>query len=262
MPPKAAAVAAIGSDAKLDVIMTKLEKLDTLETSLGTTTQLLQDHLARVTAIEGQVATVIANQTETSNHLARHDRDITGLKLISNSNEQLLKSSTMRVLGYPVMESEVAAINDGGFYLRDHLYTRFFKSVFEAAVTAKFIMTIPGPQEAITRIYRSGRTAVGSTPPPIIVCFATPLLRQAILRYKIKAQPVPNTTERAAGAKKIVFVEDLTKANHSMLKSLQSDPRVAKVWSLDGQIRFVKVDDDRVIRVFNVFDSVESLISG
>jgi len=48
MPPKAAAVAAVGSDAKLDVIMTKLEKLDTLETSLGTTNQLLQDHLARV----------------------------------------------------------------------------------------------------------------------------------------------------------------------------------------------------------------------
>ena len=58
------------------------------------------------------------------------------------------------------------------------------------------------------------------------------------------------------------MVEDLTPANHTMLKDLQNDDRVSKVWSVDGRIRFVLSGDDQSVKkVKSVFDSPESAIT-
>jgi hypothetical protein len=46
-----------------------------------------------------------------------------------------------------------------------------------------------------------------------------------------------------------------------MLKQLQGREEVAKVWSIEGRLRFVlKSNTDKVFRVKSVFDPVESII--
>jgi hypothetical protein len=47
--------------------------------------------------------------------------------------------------------------------------------------------------------------------------------------------PSPSDAEKAAGFKRFILVEDLSPANHKLLKDLQNDDRVEKVWSVDGE---------------------------
>jgi hypothetical protein len=117
----------------------------------------------------------------------------------------------------------------------------------------------------VTECYRVGKpgSPESGSPPPIIIKFANPHHRLAILRAKKENNTSsPTDAERTAGFKRFVLVEDLTPVNHKTLKDLNSDERVEKVWSVDGRIRFVLSGDDKSVkRVKSVFDSVESIIS-
>ena len=75
--------------------------------------------------------------------------------------------------------------------------------------------------------------------PPIIVKFRNLLHRSAILRNKKAIIPASTAAEKLAGAARFIIVEDLTPSNHKLLRDLQEDERVSKVWSVDGRIRFV-----------------------
>jgi hypothetical protein len=56
------------------------------------------------------------------------------------------------------------------------------------------------------------------------------------------------------------MVEDLTPANYRMLKLLQEREEVSWVWSIEGRLRFVLKNNDKVFKVKSVFDPVESII--
>jgi len=245
--------------------LVRLDTLDDIKISLDETKKLLQDHVTLVTQLQEDVAVIKDNHAEVSNHLAVHDREISMLKITANANQQLLKINTARVIGYPVSTDEVAAAAASAADLNNHLVTAVFNRilcpVFTAAVESNFIQSVPTPAESIQRIYRAGRAAVGSSPPPIIIVFHSYTLRQAIFRFKAKVPFKPNTVERSFGAKKVFIVEDLTRDNHKMLKDLQSDERISKVWTVEGLIRFTKVDDTRVYKVANVYQSVESIVN-
>lgn len=71
----------------------------------------------------------------------------------------------------------------------------------------------------------------------------------------------PNPVERAAGAKKCMLVEDLTKANHRMFKALQAAEAVDKVWSIEGQMKYTKAGSEAVHRVINVFSPSEDILA-
>jgi hypothetical protein len=71
-------------------------------------------------------------------------------------------------------------------------------------------------------------------------------------------------TDAAAGVKRYVIVEDLTRDALKLLKALADDERISKVWSIEGSIRFIRSNDktNTVIRIKSVYDSVESIIEG
>jgi len=265
----------VSADSKLDLLISSVDALtrsqaesrsmlDALTRSQEDSRSMLETHLQRFNALEGQVTALVENQGATSAHLASHDHELNLLRISANMNEQLLRSNNARILGFPVLEDEAAAVGDGGVLLRDRVFNRLLKPVFEAAVRDRFLLAPPAAQEAVMRIYRTGRPVAGSasTPPPIVITFATPIIRQALFRYKSKSLPSPNTVEKSAGAKRFFVVEDLTKPVHRLLKTLQAAEGVAKVWTVDGSIRFTKTGNDSIHKVINVFDPIDKILSG
>ncbi len=82
------------------------------------------------------------------------------------------------------------------------------------------------------------------------------------MRNKRVNIPAVTDAERAAGVKKILAVEDLTGPSHKKMRELIAEPKVEKVWSVDGRLRFTLVNDNTVIhRVKSVFDPVSTIIS-
>jgi len=256
------------SDAKLDALIASVDALTRSQQELlrsqEDTKSLLETSLQRVVKLEQDVSSISANQAASTAHLAAHDKDILSLKIASNANEQLMKSSNIRILGYPVLDEETTAAADGGRLLRDKIFSRVIGPILDSAVRDRFILSPVPAQEAILKIYRAGRISAGSksSPPPIVVTLSSPLIRQTIFRYKSKSLPVPNTVEKAAGAKRYYIVEDLTKPTHRLLKLLQGHDSVDKVWTIDGLLRFTKTGDDTIHRVNNVFESIENILTG
>jgi hypothetical protein len=74
--------------------------------------------------------------------------------------------------------------------------------------------------------------------------------------------PIPSPTDRANGSKRISLNEDLTADAFSLLKSMREDKRVARVWSVDGNIKFIRSNDaDNVIhRVKSIYDPIETIL--
>ena len=58
------------------------------------------------------------------------------------------------------------------------------------------------------------------------------------------------------------MVEDLTSPTYSLLKELQDHSGVAKAWTIEGRIRFTRVDKpDVVVKVKSVYSPVGKIIS-
>jgi hypothetical protein len=73
-----------------------------------------------------------------------------------------------------------------------------------------------------------------SRPPPMVVKLAVPLyIRLSILRSKAVGFDVPPESDQHLGTKKSTMVETLTNDAFKLLRSLASDSKVAKVWTID-----------------------------
>jgi hypothetical protein len=187
-------------------------------------------------------------------------KEVHSLKEASNDRDQADRGNTLRLFGLPLSKEE----RDGNKTTAAVAYDRILKPILSAAKTKGSVPSVPQLTSLVTECYRVGKpgSPESGSPPPIIIKFANPHHRLAILRAKKENTPSPTDAERTAGFKRFVLVEDLTPANHKTLKDLNSDERVEKVWSVDGRIRFVLSGDDKSVkRVKSVFDSVESIIS-
>ena len=61
--------------------------------------------------------------------------------------------------------------------------------------------------------------------------------------------------------KRYVMVEDLTSPTYSLLKELQDHSGVAKAWTIEGRIRFTRVDKpNEIIKIKSVFTHIEKII--
>ena len=81
-----------------------------------------------------------------------------------------------------------------------------------------------------------------------------------IFRYKKAALPIIKDAANRDRSKYAVF-EDLSPANHAILRSFADDKkRVKSVWSFGGQIRFKTHDSDTVYKIKSITDTYESLV--
>jgi hypothetical protein len=229
---------------KLDEILTLLRNQGS---DIAETKKMLADSQARVSKLETKVASL--------------EKEVKRLKETSNDREQSAKSRTVRLFGYATSDEETRS-TDGGKSFNNKLYDGIIKPCLNAAKTSGDIPSTPQFTTAVEKIYRAGKSANPSRPAPIIITFTSETYRLAVLRNKKSALPDPSPSEREAGIRRYLVVEDLTPANYTMLKSLQQREEVDKAWTIEGRIRFTLRGDSTVRKVKSVFDSVETIING
>jgi hypothetical protein len=94
----------------------------------------------------------------------------------------------------------------------------------------------------------------------LVITFTSESFCMAIMRNKKSSLPTPSTTERDAGIRRYMIVEDLTPANFQMLKLLKNMEEVDKIWTIKGKLRLKLKGHENIIKSKSVFDSVESFL--
>ena len=186
--------------------------------------------------------------------------DILALKDQLNIKNQEGKLLSARLFSIPVTDEETKT-TDGGDSFKKQIYDRFIKPCLSAARANGDIPTVPQVHNVIAKCFRLGKPS-GTRPPPLLVSFTSYELRSAIFRYKRDSFPTPSDIEKTNGTKRYVMVEDLTPPTYSLLKAMKDHPDVSKAYTIEGRIRYSKVDKpDFILKVKSVFEPIEKILS-
>ncbi len=252
-----------------DYIVNQLKKLDSLEalstkidgiaSSLSTLTSTVDALKTSVDTNTTDIAANAADIAELKEEMSKYKAEVKSLKTSHNMREQRLRSSTVRLFNFATAAGESI---DNYKPLAARVYDRIIKPALVAAKAAGDINTVSQQQnciEACFRVFSPREPAPGAPPPPIIIRLTTNAIKFAVLKNR-KQIATPTESERLAGARRYIIVEDLTPEAHSLLKALQRDSRTEKVWSLNGAIHFSRPGVSGFFKVKNVFDSIEDIL--
>jgi hypothetical protein len=96
----------------------------------------------------------------------------------------------------------------------------------------------------------------------VIVKFFSEFIRGLVFKHKRAA--LPSTTDLSTNRvlPKYSIFEDLTAANHSLLRTFADDPRprVKSAWSFGGQVRFKPHHEDKIYKVTSLLDIYDKLV--
>ena len=231
-------------EEKLDLALTWLSAIAMQQSKID-------DLESKVTNLEGRVASQEAS-------IKSLNKEVRAVKEAANLRDQEARGNTIRLFGLPVSQDE----ESGAKPLSDIVYNRILKPILTAARASGDCPTVPHVANLFEDCYRVGKPSANSKTPPPIIIKVSRIHRLAILKNKRLNTPPPSDTEKAAGLKRFIIVEDLTPPAHKLLKDLQEDSRVEKTWSVDGRLRFVLCGDDKTVKkVKSVFDTVDEIIS-
>lgn len=248
---------------KLDQILDELKKLDVLskkfddlDTKIGSLTSITTTLRADVDNNQAAINTL---RTEFETFKSNSQAEVKQLKTSFNNREQSLRSSVVRIFNMPVIIGESI---DNYKALAARAYDRLIRPALVAAKAAGDLGAVPQQQNAVEacyRVFQQKEQVPGGPPAPVVVRLASRHIKFLVMKYR-KAAAAPSEAERGAGAKFLIVVEDLTPSSHKMLKLLQSDDRVEKVWSINGQIHYSLPGQSGFKKVKSVFDPVDSFL--
>lgn len=223
-------------DTKLDQILASLSGLNSKFDRLENKVTVLQDHSAQ------------------------HDRSIASLedqvfklKEACNHRDQDSRNTVIRVFNFPVIESEVA---DGSKGLSTRIYDKVLKPILQAAKNKGEIAALPQLQTIMSECFRT-RSTKTSAPPPVIFKFTSVNHKVAVMRNK--RDNIPQLS--GPNSNPIFIVEDLTPDTHQRMMELKLDRRIAKIWTVNGQIRLTLVASPlRVLKVKSAYEDIERML--
>jgi hypothetical protein len=221
---------------------------------LSDTRKMLADSQAKVLALDTKVGTL-------EQRVVTLESELLSLKEVSNNREQASKLCSVRIHGFPVTDEELAA-TDGGKTLGSKVYERLIKPILAAARTKGDITSVPHFNTAVEDCFRVGRPTKTGKPVPLIIKFTNKNTRLAVLRNKRTNTPAPAEAERSEFVKRFSIVEDLTTPTYKLLRMLQDDERVSKVWTVEGRIRLVlTANPNNIIKLKSVFEPIDKILS-
>jgi hypothetical protein len=208
---------------------------------------------------------LLANQVrieETDSNVAALKTEVKRLKETVNANEQQKKSLSLRLLGLAPSEEELNG-PDVNAATAKLAYDKIIRPILTSAKSKGKIASVPSLTNTIVKAFRTSKLSPSQpSTPPIIITLISSNIKIAIMTNKKGNIPIPSPTDRANGSKRISLNEDLTADAFSLLKSMREDKRVARVWSVDGNIKFIRSNDaDNVIhRVKSIYDPIETIL--
>ena len=242
------------ADQKLDMITEQLKALDQLG-PMGAKIDAIHSSLG---ALKEEVGSLTFAVNSHEDRITALEQDMSAQKEMANAQQQVLRSLTLRLLDVPPSLGEAA---NNYTKLRELVYTRFLLPLLHSASLEGDIPNIPPSNTIINSCFRPDLPIADKQPPPVIIKVANKQLKVAIMKNR-KELPSPSPEEVAAGITRFILIEDLTPDNHRALSALSKSKLTAKVWSVDGRIKFIRADKPNVIMtVKSVYDSVEKMIS-
>ena len=221
-----------------------------ISSQLQDTQVLLTSNQERVTHLEQEVTSL--------------NKELKVLKEVVNTREQVSRNLVIRINGVPQSEDETHGSDAAGAAAKT-AYDRVLRPILAAAKTKAIIATLPTLNSTIVKAYRMGsRTSPPRAGhPPIVVTLASSAIKLAIFRAKKGAMPALSDADKAAGSKSITMAEDLTPPSYQFLQKLREDKRVARAWTVDGAVRYVREDDkDGIVRkVRSIYDPLDSILA-
>ena len=247
MPPKAKS-AATPSTAAGDLPLSLEEKINHIFNTVNKIDSTLSDQQVRVAKLESEVGGL--------------NEEVLTLKNIVNSHEQQLRSSIIRITGFPLTEDKKLAKNSSALAAR--VFDRIIGPILNLAASNGLMDFAPTAGNTIASCYRIGNPAAAASadsPPPLIVKLRSSEIRVNILRCKREAVFGPTEAEKADGCRFFMIAEDLTQPAFKKLKEMKSREEVAKAWTVEGRILFSLTGSKIVNRVASVFEDIETILS-
>jgi hypothetical protein len=227
-----------------------------------TTEEMIRHIFLTTKNIEASLGAVQSKVVSLEKDVVSLNKQVYDLQNVVNMREQELRGLTVRITGIPFNEEEKAATD--GKYLAKKVYDKLLLPILNFAKTKNFIDRIPSLANTVQLCYRVGaaaaRTGTGA-PPPVVLKFTNAPVRLVVLKNKRLGMPSPLQEEKDMGILRFNISEDLTPPSFKMVKELNRQEEVSKVWTVDGRIRFVKRGSQTVHRVRSVFDSVEEILA-
>jgi len=264
------------ADQKLDFLMKMVIEI-TANTSA--TAQRISTLESSVASVESKVETIdsafASFRKETDAKLDALQQELVNVKISANNRDQLLRMKSVKLSGFPVSEEEKNA-SDTEKFLAKRIYDKILVPILTAAKEDGALDSVPTLAKTIDVVRRintwSPSSTSGSVPglaskekalPLVIITLCSLPVRLALLRYKKDNMPSPSSADRSLGTKGFFISEDVTPPTAKLLRDLLADERVARAWTVEGRIRYIRSGDAnrRVYKVKSIYDSVSTILA-
>jgi hypothetical protein len=221
--------------AKFDSFGTQLAKIDVLEKTIN---NLLQENTIFREKLQEKDA-IIDQLTEKVNRL-----------------DQSMRVNSVRIHGLPVNSDTPAS------QVPNIVYREIILPIFEVAKQSGDLPPTAEPVLHFTLVNAFAIPAKKNAPSsPVIVKFFSEFIRGLVFKHKRAALPTTTDLSSNRVLPKYSIYEDLTAANHTLLRSFADDPRVKSAWSFGGQVRFKPHHEDRIYKATSLLDTYDKLVS-
>jgi hypothetical protein len=211
--------------------------------------------LAKIDVLENTIGKLVQENAAFREELRKKDAIIDQLSEKVNRLDQSLRSNSLRIHGLPVSSTTPAT------EVPNIVYREIIVPIFEAAKQCGDIPPAHIPSLHFTLSHAFAiPSKKNSSSCPVIIKFYSEFIRSMVFKHKREA--LPTTTDLSSNRirPKYSIFEDLTPANHSLLRSFADDPRVRSAWSFSGQIRFKTHQDETVYKAHSLSDTYDKLV--
>jgi hypothetical protein len=209
--------------------------------------------IAKIDVLEQSISKLVNENATLREEISKKDAIIDQLSDKVNRLDQTIRSNSLRIHGLPITSSTPAA----------EVSNIVFKEILLPIIdTAKQQHDLPPSYEPNLHLTLASAFTIPSKKSascPVIIKLYSETLRSLVFKHKRSALPTTNDLTTHRVRPKFSIYEDLTPANHTLLRSFIDDPRVKSAWSYGGQIRF-KTHDDTTYKASSLSDTFEKLV--
>jgi len=216
----------------------------TFEESIASLTALINKNRDELFEKIDELQIVRTELDVTRKEVKEQKTEIFTLKTKVNQFEQHDRLRSLRIFGLSIPAEDEEALGINRAVLKN-VYNRIIKPILTVAKAKNASAAVPQADTALISGYRVGTPKKGgrASPLPCVITFNHKETRDLVMRHKRGNIPAPSPLEKEAGVKRLVIVEDLTPDTHRKLKEMVEHDSFAKVWTINGAIRFTLAED-------------------
>jgi hypothetical protein len=216
---------------------------------------LLVGTIGKIHEIDAAVKGLVQKNAALRADLAAKDTKIKTLSDQLNCVDQAASSTSLRILGLPVITQSTQAD------VIDVLHREILMPTLDAAKKSgdSDEHTNLPPHFLIVNAFAIPAKN-NATSFPIIVKLHSEYIRALVFKHKKTALPTALDLPSNRVRNKYSVFEDLAPATHAQFRSFVDDIRVKSAWWYGGQIRFKVQDSATVFKVKSLSDTYESLV--